>query len=380
METNQTASLLFFGDFGISNPRNISIGLQLQDEIDKSDIVGINFEGCINSGKIISPTGRAIPQSSDSAKWCKDRGISLFSLANNHIMDFGETGFLQTVKLFQKDCTIVGAGTYEEAYRPKYFLLNDIKIGFLAGTSADFSSLKSRWDDGDKYGCAWIKSPEFTLSILNAIKQCDHLFIISHAGVEHFDIPIPEWRDLYRFWIDLGVSGVIASHPHVPQGKEIYKGRPIYYSLGNFIFEGSPKKSKPKHWHQSIGAKVIMTKNEILYAESLPILFDGVECNIDQSEQTILHLKSLNSILTDDIKYLNRVNTEIPKFAEKYISYILNSMNAVKVDRSISSLIRYLKKFIKNKNNEKILLHQLREESTSTTLIRYLKNNTKSYL
>ena len=61
-------------------------------------------------------------------------------------------------------------------------------------------------------------------SIIQTLKvNVDFLFLIVHAGVEYMDIPIPEIRNLYKSYIDLGADAIIASHPHVPQGYEEYK-------------------------------------------------------------------------------------------------------------------------------------------------------------
>ena len=57
-----------------------------------------------------------------------------------------------------------------------------------------------------------------------------------HDGIEYIDIPLPEQRERYRDFVDYGADGVFVHHPHVPQGWEVYKGRPIFYSLGNFFF------------------------------------------------------------------------------------------------------------------------------------------------
>lgn len=48
----------------------------------------------------------------------------------------------------------------------------------------------------------------------------DYLIVFNHGGVEYMDVPLPEWRDVYRLWIEMGADAVIASHPHVPQGYE----------------------------------------------------------------------------------------------------------------------------------------------------------------
>ena len=69
--------------------------------------------------------------------------------------------------------------------------------------------------------------------------QCDYLMIYLHWGVERAERPEEYERSLAQLLIDRGADAVIGSHPHVLQGVEFYKGKPIFYSLGNFVFNAS---------------------------------------------------------------------------------------------------------------------------------------------
>ncbi|MBR5352415.1 MAG: CapA family protein [Bacteroidales bacterium] len=64
----------------------------------------------------------------------------------------------------------------------------------------------------------------------------DYLFVLPHDGIEYVDAPMPETIARYRDFIDYGADGIFGAHLHCPQGWEEYKGRPIFYSLGNFFF------------------------------------------------------------------------------------------------------------------------------------------------
>ncbi len=378
--TNRKIKILFFGDFGTSAPHNYVLDKKIQNVINVSDIVGLNFEGCVNKGDIISPTSKPIPQSEMSAQWCESNGFNLLSLANNHIMDFGEEGFRATLTSIPDNMVTVGAGDWEHAYSPAVFEINNKRIAFIAGSSADFSSLKLRFDDKSKIGCAWINSPYFTKAIIKAVKEYDHVFIISHAGVEHLDFPIPEWRELYQFWIDLGVDGVIASHPHVPQGVECYKDRPIFYSLGNFIFQGTKDPQKlPAFWNNSLIADIEIISDGISF-NYIPIILDKGCVKLDQSERTKEHVRLLNEIVTDKNRYCEELNKYLPIFYEKFIDWLQTSMNLVQASASLKSIKTFLKLLLRGKVNKKVFMHQLREESTRSILIRLLKNQTKSYL
>lgn len=382
MNKTDQINLLVFGDFGVGNPEEITIDKNLRQVIDQQDIVAVNFEGCVHHGEIISPTMKPVPQSNQSAQWCHDNGINMFLLANNHIMDYGPEGLEKTISTIPQNNVIIGAGSWNEAYSVKILNIKGISLGFIDGTSCDFSALKSPWDDHDKVGAAWVNSHEFTKSIIEGVKQCDHLFVFAHAGVEFLDLPLPEIRDLYRFWIDLGVNGVIASHPHVPQGIEIYKNRPIYYSLGNFIFDGTSKrKERPRYWRNSIAARLSITKKDIKF-DYLPIQYNREShiVKLDNTEKTKEHIEHLINILINDEKYIKTLNSEIPKFAKVYESYILSSANAVQVRPNIKSFKTLLRALLKGKPSPKTLLHQFREESTLNTIARNLKISSNSYL
>lgn len=67
--------------------------------------------------------------------------------------------------------------------------------------------------------------------------------MICHCGAEELILPLPEVKELYRTFIDLGATAVIGHHPHVIQGSEEYRGKKIFYSLGNFAFDLEDGKS-----------------------------------------------------------------------------------------------------------------------------------------
>ena len=79
--------------------------------------------------------------------------------------------------------------------------------------------------------------------IKKAREVCDYLVVYVHWGIERDERPQEYQRTLGQQYIDAGADLVIGSHPHVLQGLEYYKGRPIVYSLGNFVFGSSIPKT-----------------------------------------------------------------------------------------------------------------------------------------
>lgn len=208
-------------------------------------------------------------------------------------MDYGQTGLEETIKSFPS-AMITGVGTYDDAYKINIAEKDGEKIGFLGLTHKEFGCVDI--DSCEGLGTAMLTSPKVPVAIINAKTKVDRLYLLIHAGVEYMDAPLPEWREQYQSFIDLGVDGIFASHPHVPQGWEIYHGKPIFYSLGNFAFEKTKNPSQDKRWYQSICA-VLDTENESVMAYSL--YYNNVTKTIDIAKpDEQIDLAYLNALLS----------------------------------------------------------------------------------
>jgi len=167
----------------------------------------------------------------------KEAGFDLVNLANNHVMDYGAEGLLETFRhLNDNGIPYIGAGkNAEEAFKPVIIEKKGVKIAFLG-----FSRVvpDHSWKAGpDHAGVA--DAYNYTLpveAIKKAKARADLVVVFAHWGVERQDTPESYQRDLAHRFIDAGADLIVASHPHVLQGFETYKGKWIAYSLGNFIF------------------------------------------------------------------------------------------------------------------------------------------------
>lgn len=167
-------------------------------------------------------------------------GIDAVNLANNHILDQGTDGLLDTLKyLKENDIAYTGAGrNAKEAYAPHYFERKGIKIALLGATRV---MPEASWNAGAKQpGVAGVyDSTAIVKSIREARKQADLVIVIAHWGKERVTVLEPHQTELSHAFIDAGADLVIGGHPHVLQGMEQYKGKWIAYSTGNFIFSKS---------------------------------------------------------------------------------------------------------------------------------------------
>jgi poly-gamma-glutamate synthesis protein (capsule biosynthesis protein) len=177
-------------------------------------------------------------------------GIDLFTLANNHILDYGRIGLLDTFAYLEEASLLyVGAGRNEEqAFAPAIVDLNGIRTAFLG-----FSRVvpDNTWKAGsDRPGVAQTYDhTSATAAIAQAAKEADLVIVLAHWGDERVPLPNRFQVDLARRYIDAGADLVVGSHPHVLQGFERYKDRWIAYSLGNFVFTTNPN---PKTWDSAV--------------------------------------------------------------------------------------------------------------------------------
>lgn len=166
-----------------------------------------------------------------------DADIDLVSLANNHTMDFGETGIVDMFNhLNENNIQYFGAGnSLDEAFTP---LITDIKGTKIAWIGINEIEGGSQDAGINKPGSATFDKTRIITAINYAEENADLTVIFPHWGTEH-DTEQDQYQiDLAHMFIDSGADLVIGAHPHVRQGSEIYKDKHIYYSLGNFVFTG----------------------------------------------------------------------------------------------------------------------------------------------
>ena len=161
----------------------------------------------------------------------------IVTLANNHILDFGIDGLLDSCQALDEAGIIyVGGGADLDRARELKTLQVDKKtIGFL-GTSRVY--MDASWAAGSSHPGVFstYDPPQAIASIQKAKEQCDFLVVYVHWGVERETEPKDYQKAMGRQYIDAGADLVVGSHPHVLQEVEYYNGKPIVYSLGNFVF------------------------------------------------------------------------------------------------------------------------------------------------
>lgn len=172
-----------------------------------------------------------------------EMGVDLVTLANNHVYDFGENAFLDTLDtLTNNDIPYVGAGrNIEEASRPYYFIANGYKIAFVNATRAEKFILTPEATDTTGGVLRAYDPTRFKEAIKTAKGNSDFVIALIHWGKEDTHNLEQVQIDTGKEYIDAGADILIGTHAHTLQGIEFYNNKPIIYNIGDFIFNRESK-------------------------------------------------------------------------------------------------------------------------------------------
>lgn len=208
-----------------------------------SDIVFGNLESALSvKGQPIKDKEYTFRSSPKLAPYLKKYHFEAVSIANNHSLDFGPSAFTDTMKALKENGILYGGGGYnkKEASDGVIIEKKGRKIGFIAFTRVTPSV---DWYAGAKkpgiIGAYKVHEAEVLAVVGNLKEKCDLLVVSVHWGKEGSVDVREQEKELAHLLIDSGVDVIMGHHPHVVQGVEMYKGKPIFYSLGNFFFTTS---------------------------------------------------------------------------------------------------------------------------------------------
>jgi poly-gamma-glutamate synthesis protein (capsule biosynthesis protein) len=211
----------------------------VKDEIAGADVAFANLESQISEQKGVTEGSSnyvftAPPIAADAIA---DAGFDVVSTANNHAWDFGERAMRETLSTLSR-VGVLSAGTGEtidEAYRPAIVERNGWRVGVVAVTGVFNSPFET---SPARDHVAWADPTLVALQIKQLrATGVDVVAVSYHGGNEYQAEATEETRAFARACVDAGADLFIGHHPHVVQGMEWYAGKPIFYSLGNFIFK-----------------------------------------------------------------------------------------------------------------------------------------------
>lgn len=256
-DNKEVSTINFVGDISLADNFDIMpyydsrqegvYGILSEDVVDimqKADLMVANNEFSFSDRGVPLPNKYYTFRGSPSrVSIYHEMGVDLVSLANNHVYDYGEDAFLDTITtLDNADIAHVGAGkNKEEAQEPYYYIIGGYKVAFISATRAEKFILTPEATETQS-GVFRCYDPEELLSLIKTTKQeSDYVIVLLHWGKEDSHDLEQVQIDTGKQYIDAGADLIVGSHAHVLQGMEYYNDKLIAYNLGDFIFNREDK-------------------------------------------------------------------------------------------------------------------------------------------
>lgn len=277
----------------------------VKEVISSCDYSVVNFESTIptQDSRPIDKIGSHLSAKENAMIPLRWLGFNMLTMANNHVMDYGETAMEHCLNLAKRNgFDIVGVGrNLTEARCFKVIKIHENRIAFINACEHEFSIAGE-----NRAGCNPLDIINLSYDIQQARQEADYVFVIIHGGNEHYKLPSPRMKKLYRFFIDQGADAVLNHHQHCYSGYEVYNNKPIFYGLGNFCFD-SAGDIKYRHATYNYGYLVKLYLASTIKFELIPYeqCYEkpGVYMMTDQSKNLFnKDIAELNAIIADDKK------------------------------------------------------------------------------
>jgi len=261
--SSNATTLIFAGDVMLGRTVNSRMQkykdykwpfLKTAEVLGDADLTIFNLESPFKSG--CTPTDKGMIFCSDpkSIEGLIYSGVDIVSLANNHILNQGKDGLSETISLLNS-ANISAVGLNE----PTYKTIANTKIAFLGFNDIGGS--------GDQVSSA---TPDTIIAQISSAKRnADFIVATFHFGNE-YSLRSLRQQELARLAIDNGADMVIGHHPHWVQESEVYKGKTIYYSLGNLVFDQMWSLETRK----GLIVKFTIQNNEVVETKEIPVLIN----------------------------------------------------------------------------------------------------------
>jgi len=250
---------------------------ELSEQIATCNFFVLNLEGPISKFRCEKKRGICLTSKPEDFGVFGDETNLVFNLANNHIMDSGEPGLLDTIQYVEeRKIPFFGAGkSRDEAFRPLEISFSGTKVAFFGAAHREgkIAGLNS-----SGVFCVW-KNRTFLKRRIRALKRKSSWVVFNYHGGEEFSFfPMPKRRRFLKKVLDWGADIIVCHHSHVVQGYETIGEKTIFYSLGNFIFDLPEHKNFPGT-NQSVLLKFTFSENSYSWKPTFTEI-DGISGKI----------------------------------------------------------------------------------------------------
>lgn len=368
------------GDFCVLPPHtsdNLITG-EVEALFRSSDLNIVNLECPVadtsNNGKILK-VGPHLATDTNVFSHLKKLNVQVVSLANNHILDYGEEGLAATINSCRKEnITTTGAGkNLTEASIPATIQVKGYKIAIVNFCENEWSIATN--DSGGA-------NP---LDIINNLKQikraresADFVIVINHGGHEIYNLPSPRIVKENRFFAENGADAVIGHHPHCVSGYEIHNNVPIFYSLGNMLFT---KNTPYPGWNNGLVVRLKLEKDKPVDFELHPVVQSNNNFHL-----SLLEGESKNEVIGDIEKYSQIISDE-NKLLQHWNLFVESKSQSINMFSPLAVLpwkfpkvfnLLGFNRFLLKKSNLAIILNQIRCEAHRDLIIKLIQNKLKS--
>lgn len=296
--------LLIAGDFCIRNATvdivkaggTWSLFGGIKDILRRHDVNVVNVECALtDSAQAVFKDGPNLKGQISDAAVLAEAGFNVALLANNHTCDYGKIGLKDTIDALKNNgFSTVGAGLDVNEAKATLMLAENIAI--INVGENEFGATNGG------YGFFGMDEIETARKISDAATQGKFVVVIVHGGNEYNPIPSPKQKSRMRFFANCGASAVIGGHPHCPQGMEMCRETPIFYSMGNFVF--STGVSRFPTWNLGYLVSLTVESGKLSAYEMIPYKqVDGIPSALAGDELKAFngYYKKLSDIVCNDV-------------------------------------------------------------------------------
>jgi poly-gamma-glutamate capsule biosynthesis protein CapA/YwtB (metallophosphatase superfamily) len=207
--------------------------LQTRELIGQADVAFANLESPITS-QGVPQGGISLGASPSAAEGLAGAGFDVVSLANNHALDYGEAGLLETMETLERMGILYAGVGRGSTVAPAMLDVEGVRLAFLA-----YNHVGPEYGDAgsEVSGPAFLEAEGAYADVRRAAEEADVVIVSLHWGTEYAPLPDDFQREVAQGLVEAGVDLVIGHHPHVTGTVGFLDGGFVVYSLGNFVFD-----------------------------------------------------------------------------------------------------------------------------------------------
>jgi poly-gamma-glutamate synthesis protein (capsule biosynthesis protein) len=248
----------------------------VREYLSGADLTLANLENPVVRSAVYHPDATTFTGDLRLMPVLEQAGIDGVTLGNNHILDAGAPGLLETLgHLEDAGIAYAGAGADLGAARePMVFELGETRVGVLSYQGVP--SYDWAWATEAAPGTAPLLEDVVEEDVERLRREVDLVVVMPHWGKEYVATPEPGQVDLAHAAIDAGADLVIGGHAHWPKGMEVYEGKPIFYGVGNFLLD----QSWSEETSTGIFAEITLYEDRVVQVRPVPfVLLDYAQPN-----------------------------------------------------------------------------------------------------